>query len=62
MTGRRIYGMMREKNRNFGGKRNDGILFFPSCKATAQFKEAKAYVNKKFGITPIGCYRSDHKN
>ncbi len=39
--------------------------YFPSCKATAQFKEAskkaKTYVSKKFGITPIGCCRPNHK-
>ena len=39
--------------------------FFPSCKATAQFKEAskaaRAYVNQKYGIAPIGCCRPNHK-
>lgn len=39
--------------------------FFPSCKATAQFKEAskaaREYVNQKFGIKPIGCCRPNHK-
>ena len=39
--------------------------YFPSCKATAQFKEAskaaRAYVNQKFEIEPIGCCRPNHK-
>ena len=39
--------------------------FFPSCKATAQFKEAskaaRQYVNQKFNILPIGCCRPNHK-
>ena len=39
--------------------------FFPSCKATAQFKEAskaaRAYVKEHFGIAPIGCCRPNHK-
>ncbi len=39
--------------------------YFPSCKATAQFKEAsqkaRLYVNEKFGIAPIGCCRPHHK-
>ena len=39
--------------------------FFPSCKVTAQFQEAsqaaRAYVNQKFGIQPIGCCRPNHK-
>ena len=39
--------------------------FFPSCKATAQFKEAskaaREYVNQKSGIKPIGCCRPNHK-
>ena len=40
------------------------ILFFSSCKATAQFKEAsksaREYVKQKFGIGPIGCCRPNH--
>ena len=39
--------------------------FFPSCKATAQFKgaskAARQYVNQKFNILPIGCCRPNHK-
>ena len=39
--------------------------FFPSCKATAQFKEAskaaRAYVKEHFGIAPTGCCRPNHK-
>ena len=39
--------------------------FFPSCKATAQFKEAsklaKQYVENRFGIRPVGCCRPNHK-
>lgn len=39
--------------------------YFPSCKATAQFKDAskkaRAYVKEKFGINPIGCCRPNHK-
>ena len=39
--------------------------YFPSCKATAQFQEAsrqaRTYVNKVFGIDPIGCCRPNHK-
>ena len=39
--------------------------FFPSCKVTAQFQAAsqaaRAYVEQKFGIRPIGCCRPNHK-
>ncbi len=39
--------------------------FFPSCKTTAQFKEAsksaKEYVNSRFGIKSVGCCRTNHK-
>ena len=38
--------------------------YFPSCKATAQFKEAsktaREYVNQKFGVKPIGSCRPNH--
>ena len=38
--------------------------YFPSCKVTAQFKDAskraRAYVNDKLGLTPIGCCRPNH--
>lgn len=38
--------------------------YFPSCKVTAQFKDAskqaRAYINEKFGIKPIGCCRPNH--
>ena len=38
--------------------------FFPSCKASAQFKQAskaaRAYVKEKLGIDPIGCCRPNH--
>ena len=37
--------------------------YFPSCKATAQFKEAskkaRAYVKEQFGINPIECCTVD---
>ena len=37
--------------------------YFPSCKATAQFKDAskkaRAYVKEQFGINPMGCCRSN---
>ncbi|MBQ7607078.1 MAG: hypothetical protein IJU76_03805 [Desulfovibrionaceae bacterium] len=40
-------------------------VFFPSCKAKADYPVAseklKAYVNKKFDIDPIGCCRVHHK-
>lgn len=40
--------------------------FFPSCKATAQYKEAsrsaREYVNERFGIKPIGCYKHGRQN
>ncbi len=40
-------------------------VYFPSCKVTAQFKDAskraREYVNRRFGITPIGCCRVNHK-
>lgn len=46
-----------------GGKM--AYVYFPSCKALAQFKEAslkaKNYVHQKFGITPLGCCRPNHK-
>lgn len=39
--------------------------YFPSCKVTAYFKEAskkaRSYVNQRYGITPIGCCRPNHK-
>ncbi len=39
--------------------------YFPSCKATAQFrdasKSAREYVKQKFGIDPVGCCRPNHK-
>lgn len=39
--------------------------YFPSCKATAQFRDvsrqARAYVQQKFGVSPIGCCRPNHK-
>lgn len=39
--------------------------YFPSCKATAQFKEAskaaRDYVGRRFGIKPAGCCRPNHK-
>lgn len=39
--------------------------YFSSCKVTAQFKEAsekaKAYINERFGIMPIGCCRTNHQ-
>lgn len=39
--------------------------FFPSCKVTAQFKEASRlaaqYVERRFGISPIGCCRTNHR-
>lgn len=38
--------------------------FFPSCKATAQFRQAskaaRAYVKEKLGVGPIGCCRPNH--
>lgn len=38
--------------------------FFPSCNATAQYREAsikaRAYVKAQFGIDPIGCCRPNH--
>ena len=38
--------------------------FFPSCKATAQFKQvsknARAYVKEQLGVGPIGCCRPNH--
>ena len=38
--------------------------FFPSCKATAQFKQAsknaRAYVKERLGVEPIGCCRPNH--
>ncbi len=40
-------------------------VFFPSCKATAQFKGAsegaRDYVRERFGIDPIGCCRPNHR-
>lgn len=41
------------------------FYYFPSCKATAQFKDASAkarkYIKDKYGIAPIGCCRPNHK-
>ena len=41
------------------------FYYFPSCKATAQFKDAsrkaREYVKGKYGITPVGCCRPNHK-
>lgn len=41
------------------------FYFFPSCKVTAQFREAsnkvKQYINDKYGINPIGCCRINHQ-
>ena len=41
------------------------FYYFPSCKATAQFKDASRkaceYVKEKYGIAPIGCCRPNHK-
>ena len=38
--------------------------FFPSCKASAQFKQAsknaRVYVKEKLGVGPIGCCRPNH--
>ena len=38
--------------------------FFPSCKATAQYKraskDARAYVKDKLDLNPIGCCRPNH--
>lgn len=39
--------------------------YFPSCKTTAQFvdasKQARQYIEEKFGIKPVGCCRVNHK-
>ena len=39
--------------------------YFPSCNATAQYREAsiraRTYVKARFGIDPIGCCRPNHK-
>lgn len=41
------------------------FYYFPSCKVTAQFKEASKqaskYIDEKYGIRPIGCCRPNHK-
>lgn len=38
--------------------------YFPSCKVTAQFKDAskrtKEYVEQQIGVSPIGCCRPNH--
>lgn len=41
------------------------VVFFPSCKARADYKSASeklaAYIYEKFGVLPIGCCRVNHQ-
>lgn len=41
------------------------VVYFPSCKLTAQYKEsavlAREYVSRTFGVKPVGCCRPGHK-
>ncbi len=41
------------------------VVFFPSCKVSAQFRAASAaaaaYVRGRFGAEPVGCCRPNHK-
>ena len=41
------------------------VVFFPSCKAKADYKaeseKLAQYIYKRYGITPIGCCRTNHQ-
>lgn len=41
------------------------IIFFPSCKATRDYKESskflREYMNQKYGLKPIGCCKVKNK-